>query len=146
MSYRTNNKENSKQSNTMKICKFCKDSGKHEGIYTSHFTKDKKGVVCCPILMTTLCNNCGNFGHTNKYCKSIAMVKKPAIRVEIKHVTKKQHAPMNRYAVFEDDVEETEEIEDTEETKEEPKVAAMQYPIRRRVENWADYCSDSDDD
>jgi hypothetical protein len=143
MSYRNNNKENSKQSTPLKFCKFCKDSGKHEGIYTSHYTKDKKGVVCCPILMTTLCNNCGNFGHTNKYCKSITMmVKKPVIRVEIKHVIKPK-TPMNRYAVFEDEKSDDE----TEETKEEPKAAAaIQYPIRRRILNWADECSDSDED
>ena len=141
MSYRNNNKENSKQSNTMKICKFCKDSGKHEGIYTSHFTKDKKGVVCCPILLTTLCNNCGNFGHTNKYCKSITLVKKTTIRVEVKHVSKKP-VPINRYAVFEDD---NEEADDVEETKEEPKVV-IQYPLRRRPESWCDLCSDSDED
>jgi hypothetical protein len=140
MSYRNNNKENSKQSNQVKFCKFCKDSGKHEGIYTSHNTKDKKGVICCPILMTTICNNCKNFGHTNKYCKSITMVKKPIIRVEIKHVTKTQ---INRFAVFEDDAE---EADDAEETKEEPKVAAMQYPLRRRPESWCDLCSDSDED
>lgn len=138
MSYRYTNKENSKQYNQVKFCKFCKDSGKHEGIFTSHNTKDKKGVICCPILMTTICNNCKNFGHTNKYCKSITMVKKPIIRVEIKHVTKTKTL-INRFAVFEDDA------EDAEETKEEPNVT-IQYTLRRRPESWCELCSDSDED
>ena len=144
MAYRSNNRQSNQ-----KNCKFCKDSGKHENIYTSHNTKDKNGVVCCPILMTTLCNNCGNFGHTNKYCKSVKITKNnqtntnantKIIRVEI--TTKSQ---VNRFAVFENDEdEEDEEDEDDKKNIKTEKIIAL--PIRRRPESWADLCSDSDEE
>jgi hypothetical protein len=135
MAYRSNPIKKSKN------CKFCKDSGKHENIYNSHNVKDKNGTVCCPILMTTLCNNCGNFGHTNKYCKSIKIMftnQKPTntMRVEIK----KNNVSMttNRFAVFDDD--------DHDVDKDSSENTTISYPLRRRIENWADYCSDTDDE
>jgi hypothetical protein len=131
--------------NQVKFCKFCKDSGKNETIYTSHTVKDKNGNVCCPILMTTLCNNCGNFGHTLKFCKSIKVInqkntnknyiQKPTnIRVEIKNKNE------NRFTAFEND------DNDDDDKNEIPVVKEEVFVPRRRIENWADYCSDTDDD
>uniref|UniRef100_A0A6C0DCG1 Nanos-type domain-containing protein n=1 Tax=viral metagenome TaxID=1070528 RepID=A0A6C0DCG1_9ZZZZ len=138
------NRNNTKQT---KFCKFCKDSGKNETIYTSHNVKDKKGNLCCPILMTTLCKNCGNFGHTIKFCKSVNFennkktIQKPItqIRVEIK-----KNNNVNRFSAFDDDDED--EPTTTIEPEKDVKKECISTIPRRRIENWADYCSDSDDD
>lgn len=52
------------------ICKVCIDAGKPENIFTSHFTKNRDGKVCCPTLLSQKCRRCGNSGHTVKYCNS----------------------------------------------------------------------------
>lgn len=144
MSNRTNNNKQ------IKNCKFCKDSGKNEAIYTSHNVKDKRGNICCPILMTTLCNNCGNFGHTLKFCKSVKITNKPKTLqkpVQIRVEVKKQNTPVNRFAALEDDddnvvVSEKTCIEPEEIVKKEPFVVTL----RRRIEDWTEFCSDSDDE
>jgi len=143
MSSRNNNKHS-------KFCKFCKDSGKNEAIYTSHNVKDKNGITCCPILVTTLCNNCRVFGHTVKFCKAIInennkntknIIQKPTqIRVEIK----KKNEIVNRFAAFEDDDEDEEPVKC--EPEKDVKKEQVYVTSRRRIENWADECSDSDDE
>lgn len=57
-----------------KFCKVCKDAGKSEDIYTSHFvreTPDKSSKVVCPTLLSQNCGHCGNAGHTSGYCKQL---------------------------------------------------------------------------
>ena len=133
-----------------KFCKFCKDSGKNESIYTSHNVKDKNGNTCCPILMTTLCNNCRVFGHTVKFCKAITPINKnnkntlqktTQINIEIK----KKNENMNRYSVFDEDDEDDEPVK-CEPEKIVKKAESIFVKYKRRVENWADECSDTDDD
>ena len=58
--------------NQKKICSVCRDAGKTEKEYTSHFVRDKPGSdgkVVCPLLLSLNCRRCGNKGHTFKYCK-----------------------------------------------------------------------------
>ena len=133
--------------NQTKFCKFCKDSGKNESIYLSHNVKDKKGNICCPILMTTLCKNCSTFGHTVKFCKYVKpinqndknTIQKPAQT----HVENKQKN-MNRYSVFDEDDDEDEPIKnELEQTVKKAESIFVKY--RRRVD-WADECSDTDDE
>ena len=133
-----------------KFCKFCKDSGKNESIYTSHNVKDKNGNTCCPILMTTLCNNCRVFGHTVKFCKAITPINKnnkntlqktTQINIEIK----KKNENMNRSSVFDED-DEDDEPEKCEPEKIVKKAESIFVKYKRRVEDWADECSDTDDD
>lgn len=144
MASRNNNKQT-------KLCKFCKDSGKNESIYTSHNVKDKNGNTCCPILITTLCNNCRGFGHTVKFCKAIQITnennknnknpnqKQTKIRLEIK----KKNEIVNRFAAFDDqDDEDSIEIEPEKDVKKEP----ICVTLRRRIEDWTEFCSDSDDE
>jgi len=53
------------------FCKVCKDAGKPESEYTSHFVKDKagpKGKVICPTLLSQACRICKETGHTSSYC------------------------------------------------------------------------------
>ena len=54
------------------FCKVCKDSGKTEAEYTSHFVKSEpgsKGKVVCPTLLNQGCSYCHENGHTVSYCK-----------------------------------------------------------------------------
>jgi hypothetical protein len=54
-----------------KFCKVCKDAGKSESEYTSHFTRetsDPKSKVVCPTLLAQECRFCHMNGHTTKYC------------------------------------------------------------------------------
>jgi hypothetical protein len=53
------------------FCKVCKDAGKPESEYTSHFVKDipgPKGKVVCPTLLSQACRICNETGHTSSYC------------------------------------------------------------------------------
>ena len=53
------------------FCKVCKDAGKTESEYTSHFVKDKagpNGKVVCPTLLSQACRICKETGHTSSYC------------------------------------------------------------------------------
>lgn len=140
-------RNNSKQ---VKFCKFCKDSGKNEAIYTSHNVKDKNGNTCCPILITTICNNCRIFGHTVKFCKAITNKKnkntnqKPTqIRVEIK----KKNEIINRFAVFDDEDHDTDDdSSNIIELESDVKTLPIATIPRRRLEDWTEFCSDSDDE
>jgi len=61
------------------FCKVCKDAGKPESEYTSHFVKDKPGadgIVICPTLLSQHCRYCKGAGHTPSHCPSLARDKK----------------------------------------------------------------------
>jgi hypothetical protein len=70
----------STQSNNKKsFCKVCKDAGKSEEEYTSHFvraTPDKNAPIVCPVLLSIECRFCRKNGHTESYCKDKAILKK----------------------------------------------------------------------
>lgn len=67
-----NSKSNNNQSQIYvarkPCCKVCKDSGKQESVYTSHYVKDKSGRVTCPTLLSQECRYCFKAGHTLKFC------------------------------------------------------------------------------
>ena len=53
------------------FCKVCRDAGRPESEYTSHFVKDQpgpNGKVVCPMLLNQACRICHNTGHTSSYC------------------------------------------------------------------------------
>jgi hypothetical protein len=53
------------------FCKVCRDAGKLESEYTSHFVKDQpgpNGKVICPTLLNQACRICDKTGHTSSYC------------------------------------------------------------------------------
>jgi hypothetical protein len=53
------------------FCKVCRDAGKSEKEYTSHFVKDQSGPdgkVVCPTLLNQACRICHKTGHTSSYC------------------------------------------------------------------------------
>lgn len=59
------------KTNTKTLCVVCRDAGKSEQEYTSHFVKDQpgpNGKVVCPTLLNQACRICGKTGHTSSYC------------------------------------------------------------------------------
>lgn len=95
-------------------CKVCRDAGKPESEYTSHWVKDLSGKTTCPTLLDTECRYCHGLGHTAKFCdvlaknnsradyKSQATVKKskpPSIK-----------KPTNGFAVLECESDEEEDV------------------------------------
>ena len=59
---------------TKMFCKVCKDAGKKEADYTSHWVRDApgpKGKVVCPTLLSTQCKYCKKYGHIIKFCPKL---------------------------------------------------------------------------
>ena len=55
----------------MPFCKFCKDSGKTQTEFTSHYPKDKpgkEGKVVCPTILNNECRYCHTKGHAKSHC------------------------------------------------------------------------------
>ena len=50
-------------------CKVCKDAGKPESEYTTHFVKNNEGKVICPTLLSLNCKYCQKPGHTISHCQ-----------------------------------------------------------------------------
>ena len=58
----------------MPFCKFCKDSGKSQREYTSHYPKDKpgkEGKVICPTILSNDCRYCHEKGHAKSHCPKL---------------------------------------------------------------------------
>jgi hypothetical protein len=56
---------------TTPYCKVCRDAGRSESEYTSHYVKDQpgsNGKVVCPTLLNQACRICNKTGHTSSYC------------------------------------------------------------------------------
>ena len=61
------------------FCKVCKDAGKKETVYTSHWVRDAAGPtgkIVCPTLLTQECRYCKEKGHTPKHCPKNEIKKK----------------------------------------------------------------------
>jgi len=64
-------RRNTKPSTATPFCVVCRDAGKSEKEYTSHFVKDQpgpNGKVVCPTLLNQACRICAKQGHTSSYC------------------------------------------------------------------------------
>ena len=92
-------------------CKVCKDAGKPESEYTSHWVKDKEGKVICPYIKGLNCNYCMNYGnasqaagHTPKYCKFLKKNTENNEKKKEPLPTPKssKYRPGNKFAVFDD--------------------------------------------
>ena len=71
--FNNTNNVNSKKS----FCKVCKDAGKSEQEFTSHFVRSEpgpKGKIVCPTLLVLECKHCFKKGHTISYCKEVSKV------------------------------------------------------------------------
>ncbi len=139
--------------NKCKCCKVCRDSGKSETVYTSHFVKDSKnGVIVCPTLLATVCRYCKQNGHTVKYCMSIK--NKPKVsnnvatpkddQLKVKKVNLEVNTRVNRYGSLSDESEDEEDV---------TLLPFPQPPVLQRQsatnvvtvpKRWVDYDSESD--
>ena len=81
-------------------CKVCRDAGKSQQEYSSHWVRDKTGRVTCPTLISQQCRNCGKSGHTIKYCKARNISHKPSTE---KKELKKELQIQNIYSLLDDD-------------------------------------------
>ena len=91
-------------SSVVKSCKFCKDAGKSEEEYTSHFlreSKDPNSRVTCPTLLAIECRYCFKKGHTISKCQKLAKVKDGSQQkipnAPIKKAMTTQISPMNPF-------------------------------------------------
>ena len=98
------------------FCKVCKDAGKPESIYTSHFVRANPAPdakIVCPTLLALECRYCFKNGHTVKYCQELAQVKNANDKSKRKaeyEETKKNKVPTiatnkatNKFDVLEND-------------------------------------------
>ena len=92
------------------MCKVCIDAGKSEKIFTSHFTKNRDGKVCCPTLLSQKCRRCDKSGHTVKYCVVTSPSLTPSSTPPSKHssITTPPPAPKKKvgFAVLDESDEE----------------------------------------
>ena len=58
------------------FCKVCKDAGKSETEYNSHYVKNNTGKVLCPTLLNQQCKYCKKSGHTVKFCPELKLKEK----------------------------------------------------------------------
>jgi len=123
------------------FCKVCKDAGKEEKIFTSHWVKDDQGKVCCPTLLAQKCRYCYGLGHTTNYCQELKKAKATELNFDRRlaaneaerarvladeiaktNKRKKPSAALNRFAAIDYS------SDNDEETKEEPKVVD-EFPV-----------------
>jgi hypothetical protein len=67
------------------FCKVCKDAGKSEAEYTSHYVRenpDPSSKVVCPTLLALQCTYCDGAGHTVSYCKVLEKRKKDEAKIQ----------------------------------------------------------------
>ena len=108
------------KANHHKFCKVCKDAGKSESIYTSHFvreTPDRSSKVVCPTLLSQSCKHCGISGHTSGHCKKLKAVlyqekcERNAVRRNSTQTKTKTVRPKNSFGALESLSDEEEEGE-----------------------------------
>lgn len=131
-----------------KSCKVCRDAGKPESIFASHFVKESKnGVIVCPTLLATVCRYCKQNGHTVKYCSSVKNKQKEEEKVVttrkddliVKKVNLQVNTRINRYGTLSDDFD-----EEDDEGIPIPGPPVLQRQSAVTPKRWVDYDSDSD--
>lgn len=120
------------------LCQVCKDAGKTEKEYTSHFVRDKPGpdgVTVCPLLLSLNCRKCGKKGHTFKYCKvNMEKKKEPTPRL----AEKPNDTPKQKQGKFDSLVESSDEEEGEEKEQEPIKQNAVEVEASPKVMSYAD--------
>lgn len=90
----------------VKTCKFCKDAGKSENEYTSHFlreSKDPNSRITCPTLLAIQCRYCSKKGHTVSKCQKLAKDKAnqfPAVPTKNLEKAVSQTQMTNKYDIL----------------------------------------------
>jgi hypothetical protein len=90
------------------FCKVCRDAGKLESEYTSHFVKDQpgpNGKVICPTLLNQACRICDKTGHTSSYCPQYRRREEPRReepRREERYIAREEPRREERYIAREE--------------------------------------------
>lgn len=116
----TNSMNNRPQIHSAKkpCCKVCKDAGKSENEYSTHYVKDLNGQVTCPTLLNQECRFCHRKGHTISHCSELAKRKEKESRQYEKpplSPPKKEVKKSNVFAYLEMNSDESEEEDEQEE-------------------------------
>lgn len=135
----------------MKQCPVCVQAGKSD---TMHHIKDNKGKVICPTLLSQNCRNCGEIGHTPKYCKVLLKTSRRDAYNDKKATTEKisRKKTSTRQSVFsaltcDSDSEESDnESDKVIETRVEHTVKKDEKPSEPRKKTWAEIMVDESDD
>jgi hypothetical protein len=104
-----------KQERTEKFCRFCYNAKNPDFLEHNQFSND--GFVQCPALLNIECQNCGEKGHTKRYCNetqsnTLTIIMSPKEEVlEPRVVPRAPKKPANKFAAL--FVEEEEEEVDT---------------------------------
>jgi hypothetical protein len=131
----------------MCFCKVCKDAGKSETEYTSHWTResaDPSSKVVCPTLLNQNCRFCHELGHTTKYCPKLLEKQKQEkreekeIRYKVDRFFRAKQEEINKppllpkkgkFACLETDESSEEEEEEENEAVEEKPLAIVVAPL-----------------
>lgn len=101
----------------VKSCKFCKDAGKTEVEYTSHFlreSKDPNSRITCPTLLAIECRYCFKRGHTVSKCNKLTKDKeKGSVSTEkvSRRPEERAYSPTNHFDLLSDNGESENEQE-----------------------------------
>ena len=124
-----------------KFCKVCKDMGKPESVWKSHYvrqTPHPDSPVTCPTILNNVCNYCNIKGHTISTCvrkkKDLKASKLSLFKENKQKTVVVSDAPVvktkNAFAVLSDSDDECE-----------PEVVSRKRPV-----NWFSMDSDSESD
>ena len=139
------------------FCKVCKDFGKHESVFTSHFvrqTTHPNSPVTCPTILNNVCQYCGEKGHFVSSCS----LKKTQLKEEklfilsqkkVEKINNEEVKNVKTKNVF-DILNEEDSSSSDEEEEREVEVKSENVTIRKRkYTNWAsivDSDSESEDE
>jgi len=104
------------------FCNFCKNSGKTEAEYTSHFlreSKDPNSRVTCPALRSMECRFCFKKGHTVSKCKKLLNRGNDVTQAPVKTVRKfvsDDGSVINKFSALLDFDDEEKEIKEDDST------------------------------
>lgn len=94
------NKRSSTTAGGGKFCKICKDTGKTEEEYTSHYvreSRDPNSPTVCPTLIATVCRYCKEGGHTVSRCDKL---KNKQNSTDNRHIISKNYCQSNAESNF----------------------------------------------
>ena len=139
-----------KQISVKPCCKVCKDAGKSEAMFSSHFVKDRTGKVICPLLLSQECRYCFKLGHTVKFCQALnngEPGEKGARRIRDQVY---ESSVLQKYEEQKYEEQKYEETKETKETKEKPETkekADYEFPplspnvtLRPHQMSWTKEC------
>ena len=159
---RQKNSNTRKHNPSMKpFCKVCKDFGKHESVFTSHFvrkTTHPNSPVTCPTILNNVCQYCGEKGHFVSSCslKKTQLKEEKLFLLSQKKLEKLNNEEVKNVKVTEAknvfDILNEEDSSSSDEEEEEREVEVISENVtikKRKYTNWAsivDSDSESEDE